>query len=126
MADSDDASPPGCEDPPSRGDSQKRRRQRGRVLLAGRLVIGDAVMSTNCVIKDLSPEGARVATTEADTLPNQLGLLVVKDGAFFECEVAWRKQGQLGLHVRVRHNLAQSDAKVGPGVRALWRAVSPR
>jgi hypothetical protein len=49
-------------------------------------------------MKDVSSGGARLAHSITDELPDQLLLSLSKDGAVRRrCQVAWRRENQLGV-----------------------------
>jgi len=113
----------------SRGDISSRRPRketRQRTLLSGKLIIAAGAMTPDCVIRDLSTNGARVTVQGLVPVPDELGLLVIRDGALLECRVIWRRADQLGLRVTGRHDLRGADAGVHPRIQALWRELSPR
>jgi hypothetical protein len=49
------------------------------------------------VIVDVSEGGARVRTPDFGLIPNRVYLLVRVGSNFFDCDVRWRRDGQVGL-----------------------------
>jgi hypothetical protein len=63
----------------------------------GRLLSLDGRCNYNCVVLDVSEGGARVSAIEFALVPTRVFLLLVKSGDTFECDVRWRREGQVGL-----------------------------
>ena len=76
-----------------------RAHPRFETRLKGRLLALDRRCNYNCTILDVSEGGARVCTEEFGLVPNRVFLFLAKSGDFFECEVRWRRQGEVGLRL---------------------------
>jgi len=76
----------------------KRKFQRERVQLAGRVTYNDGLDSVGCAIRDLSVTGARLSLLEPAGVPNQFELCVVATGDTYAVEVKWRRGRQLGVY----------------------------
>lgn len=114
------------DDKPSAIASDQRARARRRVLLAGKLVYGDADLTMDCAIRDLSPGGARVRIQGPVALPSRLKLIEVKTGRAFDCEVAWRRMPEVGLRFLGAHDLthdAGGDLKM---LKRVWVEAANR
>ncbi|MDP4822371.1 MAG: PilZ domain-containing protein [Aestuariivirgaceae bacterium] len=77
---------------------QKQRPQRNRVLNGSKLIVNGGQSIIDCVIRDMSEEGARVRTTIPTMLPPQLEMLVVKNNMLYPAEVRWNRNSEAGLH----------------------------
>lgn len=97
---------------------EQRAGPRQRVLLAGRLVYGDADLTLDCAIRDLTEKGARIRLASPAALPAQVFLIEVRSGAAYECEVAWRRVPEFGLKFLNRHDLKTAAS---PELRLLKR-----
>jgi PilZ domain len=76
----------------------RRRAPRRRINAAAYLYTGDGRPLGECRMKDISTGGARLAHSIVAELPDQLLLLLSKDGAVRRrCQVAWRAENQLGV-----------------------------
>jgi hypothetical protein len=73
-----------------------RSHPRLEARLKGRLLSLDGRCNYHCVVLDVSEGGARVATAEFGLIPNRVFLLAT-DIDTFECEVRWRRDGQVGV-----------------------------
>jgi hypothetical protein len=100
--------------------------RRVRTLLSGKIIIGNGLMSPDCVIRDLSPSGARVRITRTIELPSSVELLVIKDGLLFDATVAWRRGNEAGLVFSGHHDLRGNIDPANRAARALWVELAPR
>ena len=106
---------------PTQEQRDDRAAPRQRVLLAGRMVYGDADLTVNCAIRDLSESGARVRISSAVALPSRVRLIEVKTGRAFECEVAWRRMPEIGLKfIGPALDLANTDSRELWMLRRVW------
>jgi hypothetical protein len=77
---------------------ERRRAPRRRINAAGYLYTGDGWPLGACRMRDVSVGGARLSHSIAGELPDQLFLSLSKDGAVRRrCQVAWRRENQLGV-----------------------------
>jgi len=79
------------------GPDEKRVSRRGRTLLTGRIVYGDALYAADCTIRDITETGARVKVFDPMAFPNKVLLLEVRNFDAFEAEVKWRRGPEMGL-----------------------------
>jgi hypothetical protein len=104
----------------------RRIASRSRTLLAGKIIIGEGLISPDCVIRDLSSSGARVRISAETDLPPTVRLLVIKEGLLFEANVAWRRDDQTGLVFVGQCDLRSDVDPARSGVRALWAQLTDR
>ena len=76
----------------------KRRQDRHRVLLAGKISHGAGVFTSDCTMRDRSDDGARLRLPSDAALPKGFYLIDMQDGIAHECEMVWRKGRELGVH----------------------------
>jgi diguanylate cyclase (GGDEF)-like protein len=75
----------------------RRAERRQRVLKRGILVTNNGFSTVDCVIRDLSAHGARVAVEAEYKAPPQFSLLVVETGNRLPAERRWQKGKEIGL-----------------------------
>ncbi len=109
-----------AEPKPENVPSDQRIASRRRVLLTGKLVYGDADLTLDCAIRDLSETGARVKVSGPVALPHRLYLIEQRTGQAFECEVAWRKLPEIGLRFRASHDLTTGDPRENWMLKRIW------
>ena len=74
-----------------------RAHPRVEARLKGRLLSLDGHCNYNCLVADVSEGGARVRTADTYTIPARVFLFLAKSGDIFECDVKWRRDGEVGL-----------------------------
>ena len=103
--------------------AERRRSSRRAVTLGGRLFYGLAGLSIDCVIRDLSDHGARIAVPEASwRAPKAVRLLSLREGRIYVGEVMWNRGRYLGLDFSQVVDAADAiDPELAP-IRATWLA----
>lgn len=74
---------------------EQRQHKRHDVNIAGVLIIDGR--HYDCLVKDLSLGGARIALNDARVLPERLKLLELESRSAFECMVRWQNNAEAGL-----------------------------
>ena len=105
---------------PQTSSADQRAAARRRVLLAGKLVYGDADLTIPCGIRDLSESGARVRVSGPVALPQKLILVEQRTGQAFECEIAWRRLPEVGLKFLAVHDLTSGDPNERKMLKRIW------
>ena len=108
-----------------RRGSERRRSARRDVTLGGRLFFGLAGLSIDCVIRDLSDHGARVAVPSAAwKAPKQIHLLSLREGRVYSGVVVWNRGRYFGLNFsQVRPAGEITDPAMAP-IRTAWREMA--
>lgn len=105
----------------------RRRSHRQRVLLAGRLVMGEAQAVLACSIRNLSNFGARVLLAEGHTAPDIVHLIEVRNGLVYKAEVVWRDYPAIGLAFLDRRDMVlERQAEDLSLFRAVWIGAQAR
>ncbi len=83
---------------PSKRMIERRRAERHDCTLGGKLFYGLAGLSLDCVIRDISDSGARVAVPSAAwKAPKVIHLLSLREGKVYSGKVMWNRGRYLGL-----------------------------
>lgn len=77
---------------------ERRKQTRRRALKACKAVYGDFRYTVDCLVRDVTPEGARLKTTAGGEIPNEFYLYDGGEGQLHRAEVMWRKDNELGVH----------------------------
>lgn len=77
--------------------SEQRLEIRQRVFLKGRIVYSGGQSSMDCLVRDMSPTGARVALSETTTLPEVFDLYIPQKERTYRCKLAWRREDGIGI-----------------------------
>jgi hypothetical protein len=75
---------------------ENRRDQRKRTFIGAKILLNDGASVMDCLVRDLSDGGARLALDGAATVPGEFGL-ALSDGRSFQCTVQWRTLTGLGV-----------------------------
>lgn len=78
-------------------ESDRRTAHRYRVLKRGVLILNDGFSTIDCVIRDISDGGARVAVEGQFNAPKFMELLMVEKNERLAAETRWQKGNHLGL-----------------------------
>ncbi len=109
-----------------RGDAERRVDHRARVLLAGRVIVGDCLTSIDCVIRNLSVSGAQVRIPSYQQLPPDIRLLLISEGLLFDATIVWRVGDKIGVFFRDHRDLRTDCDPSHSAVRALWMDLAPQ
>ena len=85
-----------AENPDERVENRRRER-RDRVLFRGRIILDDGFSTIDCVIRDLSPHGARVTVQDQAVPPRSFSLAVLDTGRVFDAVRRWQHGRSVGL-----------------------------
>lgn len=105
---------------------ERRRDPRSRALLAGKVANEDATQTLDCVIRNLSADGAMIETPEPHLVPRELHLVQIKEGIVWDAEVIWRRGNRVGVKLNARHDLRETTEKQLKALRAIWSQMALR
>jgi hypothetical protein len=110
--------------PALRRGAERRRSNRRDCTLGGRLFYGLAGLSIDCVIRDISDHGARIAVPSAAwKAPKEIHLLSLREGKVYSGQVVWNRGRYLGLNFSVVQPAeALTDPMQAP-IKAAWAAA---
>ena len=77
--------------------TERRRQYRDRTLRGARIAFGNMSITIDCVVRDLTPRGARLRMPSTVGVPSVFHLLHQRDGAIQRCKVAWRTETEVGV-----------------------------
>ncbi|MDH3594331.1 MAG: response regulator [Rhodospirillales bacterium] len=84
------------EAPPAPPVPERRRGARGNVIKAGRVVYRAATCTMDCVVLNLSDQGAALQPEDALRCPDVF-TLKIQHGPSYRCHVCWRYRSKLGV-----------------------------
>src|SRR5688572_14103997 len=85
--------------PPAEG----RRSPRKRVLYGGKVSYRDGSVVFDCMIRDLSPKGARITLAKDKIIPSHVILVDTHNRMAYEASVMWIRAPQFGLRFDRMH-----------------------
>ncbi|WP_027173054.1 PilZ domain-containing protein [Methylobacterium sp. 10] len=77
--------------------SDKRKEARQRTFLKGRIIFNNGASSMDCLVRDLSSVGARLALTETATLPDLFDLFIPQKERTYRASLRWRRTDGIGV-----------------------------
>lgn len=105
---------------------ERRSETRVPTSTPGRVMHGDKLaLWADCVIKDLSPSGAKIELSHFYRLPPRFVLIQFQEGVAFEVVLKWRRGDLAGMAFERRHPINEiTDPRLLPVAEA-WRALQP-
>ena len=79
----------------------RRRNVRDKVLYGGVAEIGGRGATMDCVVRNISAQGACVEFDPAAKLPEQINLTIARKGRSFLARLIWRQANRVGLAFRL-------------------------
>ena len=75
---------------------QNRENVRSRSFLGAKIVLDGGYSVFDCIVRDISPAGARLKVQNAVSIPDTFKLLL-SDGRSFDATVKWRRINSVGI-----------------------------
>jgi hypothetical protein len=79
---------------------EKRDIPRPRTLKGATIVFADGQFTFQCLVRNLTPDGASLEVTSTDGIPNQFQLVFEDRSQARRCNVAWRSLTRIGVEFR--------------------------
>lgn len=76
---------------------EQRKEMRQRTFLKGRIIFNNGSSTMDCLVRDLSRFGARLALTETKTLPEVFELYIPQKDATYRSTLRWRRDDGVGV-----------------------------
>ncbi len=80
---------------PRRGKERATARQRHN--LAGRIIFNNGRSSFDCIVRDISQEGARLAVAHPPSVPEEFELTLAGQAKRTRAEIRWRRADTIGI-----------------------------
>jgi hypothetical protein len=77
--------------------ADRRTTARQRSLWGAKIVINNNSSMIDCLVRDLSPQGARLSVATQIGIPDRFDLRIDRSGARYPAKVAWRSRNQIGF-----------------------------
>jgi hypothetical protein len=100
--------------PPQTAIADRRRAPRLRCLLSGMIVHDDGTSTMDCLVRNISAWGARIAVGDAFRLPEDFNLVVPHHAQTHRARIIWRKGDAAGLALA---DVAEDASPHGSGGR---------
>lgn len=79
-------------------EANRRTTARKRTLKGAKVAFGDFRFTYDCVVRNVSPEGAMVRCAHASEVPDDFHLYDPSEQTLQRAEVVWRTDRDLGIH----------------------------
>ncbi|AWN37091.1 PilZ domain-containing protein [Methylobacterium radiodurans] len=99
--------------------AEHRNEVRQRVFLKGRISFNNGASSMDCMVRDFSASGARLALSETATLPATFDLYIPQKDRTFRATLRWRRADGIGV------TFAEEAAAPAPAAPAAETADAP-
>jgi hypothetical protein len=76
---------------------ERRTNARVRSFLGGKIVFNNRCSSVECLLRNVSPTGARILLSETVTIPEDFELEIPKQGRRVRARLTWRKAEECGV-----------------------------
>jgi hypothetical protein len=76
---------------------ERRALVRQRTLIKGRIYFNNRLSSMDCLVRDLTANGARLEFSANVTLPDAFELYIPTRNEYFRARIKWRKGNHLGI-----------------------------
>ena len=77
--------------------TEVRAKDRIRTFLKAVIEFNNGASKLDCVVKNISPTGARLDITSAIGLPNEFNLKIPHRGEIFRSQLVWREKDAIGV-----------------------------
>jgi hypothetical protein len=80
--------------------SERRRSNRQKSLLRGCIYFNNRRTATDCLVRDISPSGARLIFSETISIPDAVELYLAQRQQTLRADVQWRRGDEVGVAFR--------------------------
>lgn len=77
--------------------SERRKEARQKTFLKGRILFNKGASSMDCLVRDMSPFGARLSLTETTVLPDAFDLYIPQKEKTYRATLIWRRADGVGI-----------------------------
>jgi len=85
-------------------EDNRRSEHRERVLRRGRIVLGDGYSTIDCLVRDISPHGARVTVQEGLAVPHNFNFRMLDTGRAYAAVRRWQRGLSIGLEFMIEED----------------------
>jgi hypothetical protein len=76
---------------------ERRKFQRGRTYLGGRIAYDKPCTTDDCLVRNLSEDGAKLVFSGATMIPNEFELTLRESGEMRRVRIVWRRDVEAGV-----------------------------
>lgn len=105
---------------PLGGEQDRRASVRIQTQRSGKILCG--AFAWDCLIRDLSSQGARVQMLSSTAPPGQVQLVDLAAGLAHDVTVAWQRDREVGLRIVRTYDLRGLAPAVARTAKRIWQA----
>jgi hypothetical protein len=76
---------------------ERRKSHRDRTYLSGRIAFNNRCSTLDCLVRNLSQDGARLVFSDAVAVPAEFDIMIRRKGESRRARFAWRTETQAGI-----------------------------
>ena len=76
---------------------ERRSFPRGRTYLGGQVAFNDRCSVMDCIVRNMSQNGAKVAIESTAAVPREFDLMVQHKGESRRARIVWRNENEIGI-----------------------------
>lgn len=76
---------------------ERRKTQRGRTYLGGRIVFNARASTIDCLVRNISSEGAKISFAEGVAIPGEFEVTIHRKAETRRARIVWRNETQAGI-----------------------------
>ena len=77
--------------------TELRAAERGRSLLKAKIVFNNRMSSIDCIVKNISTGGAKIAVASTLSIPSEFDLEIPQRGKTYRVQMRWRDSDNMGV-----------------------------
>jgi hypothetical protein len=104
----------------SSATQERRKPSRKRVVLRGKVVYDEGRYTLDCLIRDLTPKGAKITVQKGVSMPTHVYLIDIPSGIAYGAEVTWIRTPVFGLKFLRTHRLTDTLEKELQYLTRFW------
>ena len=104
--------------------SERRNAARQKSFLQGRMFFNNGRAAIDCLVRDLSADGAKLIFTETGSIPNTVDLHIPQKDQTLRAHVQWRSDREVGVAFENERERAAGTSDLAHRVEQLEADVS--
>jgi hypothetical protein len=76
---------------------ERRKTHRDRTYLGGQIAFDDRCCIADCLVRNLSPGGAKIVFSVSATIPDEFDLAIPQKGGSRRARFVWRRETEAGV-----------------------------
>lgn len=99
--------------------TERRRVQRNRTYLSGRIAYANRLCTSDCIVRNLTPYGAMLDFGHTVGLPHQFELTIRHRGESRQAQIIWRSDAAVGVSLQDPNRAVVTSIETARRIRDL-------